>query len=96
MKIWLDDIREAPDGWYWAKNVKDCIWQIQVNFCDIDEISLDNDLGENQLEGRKVVLWLAEQYASGKNFWPEKIHVHSSNTVAVEYMEAMINRYKPN
>jgi hypothetical protein len=88
MKVWLDDIRVAPDGWVWVKTVDDAIARL-IND-DVTHISLDNDLGENQPEGRKVVLYMAEH-----NIWPEIVTVHSANPVAVEYMNGMIKRYKP-
>lgn len=88
-KLWVDDLRPPPDGnWYWAQNYSEAMWYLK-NFV-VNEISLDNDLGENQPEGRKIVLWMAENEK-----WPEKVNIHSANVVAKEYMEGMIKRYKP-
>ena len=43
MKLWLDDIRPAPEGWTWAKNIKQAINLLQRN--KVEEASLDHDLG---------------------------------------------------
>ena len=50
----------------------------------IDEISCDNDLGENELEGYKLLDWLE---ATGRNY---PIRIHSANPVARERMRAII------
>ena len=40
MKLWLDDVRPAPDGWLWAKSVNEAIALVQVfersYFCACD------------------------------------------------------------
>jgi len=43
MKLWLDDIRPAPQGWEWVKNIKQAIEILQTD--KVDEASLDHDLG---------------------------------------------------
>lgn len=30
MKLWLDDVRPAPDGWLWAKSVNEAIGLIEL------------------------------------------------------------------
>ena len=94
MKIWVDDVRPMPDGFdFWAKTYQEAIEIIQtwkLNNWIIDAVSLDNDLGEDSLEGRKIVLWFAEN-----DYWPREVAVHSANVVAHEYMLGMISRYKP-
>lgn len=90
MKIWLDDLRSPPDhSWHWCTTV-DCAKGLMLHFT-ISEMSLDNDLGEGQEEGRRLVLWMA-----ANDTWPEgRITIHSANVVAGEYMRGMIDRYKP-
>jgi hypothetical protein len=94
MNVWLDDIRPAPDGWLWAKTVREAkrLLHSSEPTCEVEDMSLDNDLGLNEPEGRHLVLWMCEH-----NIWPKgKIAVHSSNPVAAEYMRKMIERYGPN
>ena len=112
MKLWIDDVRPAPEGYNWAKTVREAInliiaynresdycWtQYIENYWDreqleqhlsiwcIEEISCDNDLGENETEGYKLLDWLE---ATGRNY---PIHIHSANPVAVARMRATIER----
>jgi len=92
MKLWLDDLRSPPDqSWHWCTTVDAAKVVLFDNF--VTEASLDNDLGEGQEEGRRLILWLCEQQNPG--LWPDSIVIHSANPVAGEYMNAMIDRYKP-
>lgn len=52
----------------------------------IEEISCDNDLGENRAEGYKLLDWLE---ATGHSY---PIHIHTDNPVARERMRAIIER----
>jgi hypothetical protein len=100
MKIWVDDIRTAPDGWVWCKTSRSAIdmltaLEVATRLGSITEygkptlMSLDHDLGGDDTT-RPVVLWMCEN-----DFWPEKVVVHSSNPVGIEWLEGMISRYKP-
>ena len=112
MRLWIDDLRPAPEGYKWVKTVDEAIYELIVSqkeadfcwqhyilgICDketlerrlsvwaIEEISCDNDLGENQVEGYKLLDWLE---ATGRNY---PIHIHSANPVARERMRAIIER----
>ena len=52
----------------------------------IEEISCDNDLGENEVEGYKLLNWLE---ATHRNY---PIRIHSANSVARQRMEMIIER----
>ena len=54
----------------------------------IELISLDNDLGEGNMEGYKVLDWLESLLI----YVPFGIHIHTSNPVAKERMRAIIRR----
>lgn len=112
MKLWLDDLRPAPEGYVWVKTVEDAIYEIEhrkrefdlcwkyyiLGYCDreqlerwltawtIEEISCDNDLGEHEFEGYRLLDWLE---ATDYNF---PIHIHTANPVARERMRAIIER----
>ena len=90
MRLWLDDLRTPPDDtWTWVKTIEEAIPLLRAG--EVEEASLDNDLGEHIPEGRKLVLWMAEH-----DTWPTRaIRVHSANPVSVEYMEGVIERYGP-
>ena len=112
MRLWLDDVRPAPEGYKWVKNVEEAIFEITrynresdwfleqyilgyINREDlerynqvwsIEEISCDNDLGENEAEGYKLLNWLEATHCN----YP--IRIHSANPVARQRMELIIER----
>lgn len=98
--IWLDDVRPKPeDGfgykWVWYTRAEDMIEDLKryINWgpshsWELDQISLDNDLGEGNMEGYKVLDWL-ESLLIPVDFG---IHIHTSNPVARERMRAIIQR----
>lgn len=91
MKIWVDDIREPPDGWAWCLTSQQAINWLEVanrGVIFIEEMSLDHDLGGDDTT-RPIVLWMCEN-----NFWPTEVYVHSANPVGVQWLEGMIERYK--
>lgn len=96
MKIWLDDMRTPPDsGWKWFKTANDVMDWFRLNH-DVHEVeilSLDNDLGEDQVEGYKILDWLEEKKFFVPDFiFPHKIQVHSANPVARRRMEQVIKK----
>lgn len=91
MKLWVDDLRPAPDGWVWSKTSSNTIDTLMLaGIGAVYEMSLDHDLGGDDTT-RLVVLWLCEH----PDYWPAKVYVHSANPVGVEWLEGMIKRYKP-
>jgi hypothetical protein len=96
MKVYLDDIREAPDGWIRVHTYEEAIEALKTG--KVEQISLDNDLG-TELEGYDVAKWI-EQQTFETNFRPPKIWIHSANlvgrhniTAAAEAIDRMA-RYK--
>jgi len=85
MKLWVDDLREPPEGWRWAKSSRAAI--LRLEFDSFTEISLDHDLGGDDTP-RPVVLWMIEN-----DYQPHRIHVHTANPVGREWLEGMIRRY---
>ncbi len=98
MKLWIDDVRPAPEGYYWAKSVNSAKRQIQwietfkdfgFNNLTIDLIDIDHDAGEYVSDGGdyiKLLDWLEE---TGRNY---PIRIHSMNPVGVENMRRIIER----
>lgn len=48
MKLWLDDVRPAPEGWVWARTNEDAKRHLLTG--EVEECSLDHDLGYHDLE----------------------------------------------
>lgn len=91
MNIFLDDIRNAPIDFVRTYTVEETINLLKENRVNI--LSLDNDLGLNELEGRKVMDWIEEQFYTNSNFQlPQRIIVHSANASARVYMEKIIKK----
>ncbi len=87
MKLWVDDLREPPPGWHWAKSSKRAIAYLYYPW--IQQMSLDHDLGGEDTT-RAVVLYMCEH-----GVWPAQISVHSMNPIGREWLEGMIERYQP-
>lgn len=92
MKIWVDDIRPAPDGYIWCKSTNETIKQINIavkNDIIIDVIDIDHDSGDFYPEGGDYIRVL--------NYLEQKmlkipIRIHSMNPVGVENMRRIIKR----
>jgi hypothetical protein len=89
MKIWLDDIRPAPEGWVWVKTVEEFKQSFEQAYI-VEAVSFDNDLGEGEAEGWEAVNWLEEQVFTGKVVAPETLMIHSANPPARQRMQAGI------
>ncbi|MEJ2043219.1 MAG: hypothetical protein P8X74_22070 [Reinekea sp.] len=93
MKVFLDDERVPPEGWVLVRWPSEAIELLKKH--EVQEISLDHDLGNDEIgTGYDVILWLEEQVAIF-NFLPPVITIHSANTSARRKMLAGVeNIYK--
>lgn len=88
MKIFLDDEREAPEGWIRVRSAVEAVELLATG--DVTVISLDHDLGEDARgTGYDVVLWI-EEVVDVRGFRPPVILIHSANLSARLKMEAGI------
>jgi hypothetical protein len=87
LDVFLDDVRDAPDGWHRCRAAHEVIALLKAG--RVRRLSLDHDLGEGSQTGYHVVLWMAE---GGR--WPDvKPVVHSMNPVGAQAMRFVIDRY---
>lgn len=100
MKLWVDDVRPAPEGYVWCKSVdeakhrirrscEELIHNSQFNYYKIEVIDIDHDAGEYAQYGGdyiRLLDWLEE---TGRNY---PIRIHSQNPVGVENMRRIIQR----
>ena len=98
MKLWVDDIRPAPEDYLWVKTVDDA--KIAIKFDEnvlfavrpdrtIELIDIDHDAGDYAKHGGdyiKLLDWLEE---TGRNY---PIRIHTMNPVGRENMRAIIQR----
>lgn len=94
MKIWVDDIRPAPEGWYQARSVNVAKEMIIGNWENIEILSIDYDSGDyNKFGGDyiNILKWLEEQeHKANKKIVTFPIHIHSMNSVGVQNMRNII------
>ncbi len=85
MKVFLDDERKTPTGWWRVYEPNQAIALLESGLCT--HISLDHDLGDDELVGTgyDVILWMEEQVVTS-DFTPPKIFVHSANSSASQKM----------
>lgn len=93
IKIWLDDVREAPEGYCHCHSVNETVKKIikcEREYAVIDEINCDYDLGDYAYDGGdgiKLIDWLAKR----KTYY--HIALHTVNPVGRENMQREIDRY---
>ncbi len=105
MKIWVDDLRKAPQGYVWLKSVNetiDCIKFAEEKLSKIvnptlkkystffiELIDLDHDAGDFAKFGGDYIKILDWLEENGLSY---PIHIHSMNPVGVQNMRAIIQR----
>lgn len=96
MKLWVDDIRPAPEGWYQARSVNVAKEMIIGNYPNVEIISLGHDSGDyNKFGGDyiNILKWLEEdEYQYNRKIVTFLIHIHSMNPVGVQNMRNIIQR----
>ena len=92
MKLWIDDVRPAPEGYVWCSTVNIAIAAIEL-WEDLPEgielIDTDHDAGDFACDGGdyiRVLDWLEE---TGRNY---PIRIHSMNPVGVANMRRIVER----
>ena len=99
MKLWIDDVRPAPEGYVWCKSVNEAKITIEeqekialetgFGCWLVKIINIDHDAGDYAFDGGdyiKLLVWLEE---TGRNY---PIFIHSMNPVGRENMRAIIQR----
>lgn len=96
MKLWIDDVRPAPDGYIWAKSVneaKTAIKAYELNYYDDTVIiDIDHDAGDYAPNGGDYIKffdWLEYEGYVDEGF---VFHIHSMNVVGVQNMRAIIQK----
>ena len=95
IKIWLDDVREVPEGYVLAKSVDEAIAlieQIEAMGKEIEVIDLDHDLGDYAPYGGDGIN-LLDYLVENEKFYNVKFH--TANPVGRANMERMVQRFWP-
>ena len=99
MKLWIDDVRPVPNGYFHVKSVNKAkrIIELYSSWIDYDNnitdcielIDIDHDAGDYAWDGGdyiNLLNWLEE---TGRNY---PIRIHSMNPVGVENMRRIIQK----
>lgn len=100
IKMWLDDVRDAPAGWTHVHTYAQAVDFMLLN--KIDVASLDHDLinydpddddmrvypADYDHNGMDLVWWIKDH-----NMWPDALIVHSGNPFGAADMCAVIQKY---
>ena len=104
MKLWVDDVRPAPNMYVWIKSVdeaKECIEFLERQLekvrsdlrsysCNnIEIIDIDHDAGDYSRFGGDYIRLLDWLEQTNRSY---PIHIHSMNPVGVENMRRIIER----
>ena len=104
MKLWVDDIRPAPDDkWTVVKTITSAISAIE-NF-DFDEVSLDHDISHQVVVGKlsrpypcdecfcAVAHFIAAVSSGDLRVKVPKITIHTANPIGAEDMRRILAGY---
>ena len=99
MKIWIDDIRPAPEGYVWCKSVNEVIDTIDtIGLSDeyfdlpITLVDMDHDAGDYASDGGDYIKFLDYcEECWGKDL-PFDIRIHSMNPVGRQNMLAICQK----
>ena len=103
IRIWVDDVREAPDGYWWCTSVNEareyiqmvewdnamCNYDYEVGPGKIVVIDMDHDAGDYAYDGGDFIKLLDWLEQTGRNY---PIRIHSMNPVGVANMRRIIER----
>lgn len=93
LKIWVDDVRPAPEGYVWLKSVNEVKKyladpHILCNY-EIKLIDLDHDAGDYAKDGGDYIKILDYLEIVGYNGY---LRIHSMNAIGRMNMEAICHR----
>lgn len=96
MKLWIDDIRPAPEGYIWINTTNAALRFIRQNSQVIELISLDHDAGTYSSWGGDYIEVLKElerlTHVHKIDFSHIQFRLHSANPVGVANMRAIIQK----
>lgn len=90
MKIWLDDIRPAPEGWVWCRTYEKFVWYLDEFWCEVELVSLDHDLGQGRT-GYDAMCYI-ERRVLVHGLPLMEVRFHTANPVGRMRMEAAYRR----
>ena len=90
-KIYLDDERQTPAGWFRVYNYTQCVSLLETT--KPTHLSLDHDLGEEK-SGNDIVNWIEAKVFLDSNYQPPIMTIHSANPAGRQNMQRGIDSIK--
>lgn len=93
IKIWIDDIREAPVGFKWIKSVNEFIdYCCEYGIDDVGLFDTDHDAGDYQKDGGDYSRCF--DYLEANGCQDIIVHIHSANPVGANNIRRIITKNK--
>jgi hypothetical protein len=97
MKIWIDDVREAPEGYIWCKSTNEALRLTIFNINDVEILHLDHDMGDTFGGDAIIILNELERKSHRNSEFAEAVKniifiLHSANPVGVANMRRIIQK----
>jgi len=99
IKIWLDDQRDAPEGFIHLHNIEEVerVMEavVQINDFWIETMSFDFNLAhpKNGLDVMKYLAEICNKYNT-RRFWPKTILFHSNDIKGVQNMKSFVESFE--
>lgn len=106
MKLYIDDIRPAPEGWQQARTVTDAIRFLSQFGKEVDEISLDHDISYAvEVAGTQrpfpspenfsaVARFMVAYYHEVANSKRPEIIIHTANPVGAQDLADILKEFR--
>lgn len=74
MRLWIDDVRPAPEGYYWAKSISTAIYEIMRYNKEADYIWYYYILGyyDRETLERHLSVWQIEEISCDNDLGPDE------------------------
>jgi len=97
MKVWVDDVRPAPEGYIWCKSTNEALRLIVANIKEVEILHLDHDMGDTFGGDAIIIVEELERKAHRSQEFAEAVSniifiLHSANPVGVANMRAIIQK----
>ena len=84
INLYVDDLRDCPEGYVVARNFKQAVYMLE-NY-QVDILSLDHDLGEDDFGNLLPTGYDLVKYFCENGLRANKIYLHTDNPVGRENM----------
>lgn len=102
MKLYVDDLRLAPEGWHCVRTITEAIRILASQ--EVEEVSLDHDIchTDTSIEGSSLVLnprTCPENYTAvayyiaimDPRYRPKVVYIHTGNPVGAKDLASILN-----